>query len=317
MNTKLGTNTVKISRIQELLGYRPSYLLIDRVTVTDDTEFTAIKNVSINEPYFSGHFPDNPVMPGVAQLEAMFQLAVICFRKQRSQRSLIPFLHELRKVKFRNPVIPGDRLEISSRLVSLNDNQIVAKMTSQVGEKISSEAELVIRFYKNSQEIPLSEKVRFPIGYPKMDGVPFNVIDIQKLIPHRFPFVFIDRILYNHTEGGKNTVIGLKNVTFNEPYSLSFIDDFVFLPSSFQIEMIAQTGCVYTLSQPQHRGKSIYFTSIDQASFYRPVIPGDQLFVRATTLIVKEKYGRGEGATFINDELVSEAKIKFAIIERE
>ena len=317
METEPNTKRIIVNDIQELLGFRPPYILVDRITQSDGNEFIGIKNVAVNEPYFNGHFPGNPVMPGVAQLEAMFQMGVICHRKQGPKRFLVPFLRELRKVKFRKPVMPGDRLEIVTQILSLNDHQIVVKMVCRVAQNISSEAELVIEFYEDLQEISISKKVSFPTLNPVEDGHPSNVMEIQKIIPHRSPFVFIDRILYNQTTAdGTNTVIGVKNVTFNEPYSLSHLNEFVFLSSPFQLEMIAQTGCVYTLSQPQHGGKSIYFTSIDKAIFYRPATPGDQLFVRATTLIVKEKYGKGEGATFINDELVSEAKIKFAILER-
>ena len=315
---KLNKKVIEGNEIQESLGFQPPYLLIDRITFSDGgSKAIAIKNVAANEPYFNGHFPGYPVMPGVAQLEAMFQLGTIIHRKETDNIGWMPFLFELRKVKFRKPVIPGDRLEISACILSFSKDHIRVKVVSKVGEGVASEAEMEIQFHKSLKKISGMTETSMPPLNPSEDGNSFNVVSIQDIIPHRFPFVFIDRILYNQVDKeGRSTMIGLKNVTFNERLSLSQFGQVTLLPNTFLIEMIAQVGCIRTLSQPQNQGKFVYFISVDQAKFYQPVLPGDQVYVQAKTLVVKERFGKGEGHIFINGLLVAEANIKFAIIER-
>ena len=315
---KLNEKVLEGSEIQESLGFLPPYPLIDRLTFSDGiSKAIAVKNVAANEPFFNGHFPGYPVMPGVAQLEAMFQLGTIFHRKKTDKIALMPFLYELRKVKFRKPVIPGDRLEICASMVSCNDDHIRIKVVSKVGEEVASEAEMEIQFQENLKKISGKAEIFIPPLNSSEDGNSFNVVSIQDIIPHRFPFVFIDRILYNQVDKeGRSTMIGLKNVTFNEPFSLSKFGKITLLPNTFLVEMIAQVGCVRTLNQPQNYGKFVYFISVDQAKFYHAVFPGDQVYVQAKTLVVKERFGKGEGRIFVNSHLVAEANIKFAIIER-
>ena len=312
------TKLIGVKDIPATLGYRPPYLMIDHVSFSEgEHAVTAIKNVATNEPFFNGHFPGNPVMPGVAQLEAMLQLATIYHRVKTANRSLIPVLYELRKVKFRKTVVPGDQLVIRASVLSLSKDSIDVKVSSLVASDVASEAEMVVKF---CQDLPKladgASEFSLPVLNPSEDGNSFNITDVQTIIPHRSPFVFIDRILYNQVDNeGYSTIIGLKNVTFNEPYSLSYCGQFAFLSNTFQVEMIAQAGCVRTLSQTQHEGKFVYFISIDQAKFYQAITPGDQVYIQATISIVKERFGKGDGRIFVDGKLIAEATIKFAIIE--
>ena len=106
--------TLDILEIQKLLPHRPPFLLIDRVLEVTGDKVRAIKNVTINEPFFAGHFPGHPVMPGVLIVEAMAQAgAVMAIRATNfdPSKSVIYFM-SLDKVKFRKPVVPGDQLEL-------------------------------------------------------------------------------------------------------------------------------------------------------------------------------------------------------------
>ncbi|QPC88710.1 3-hydroxyacyl-ACP dehydratase FabZ [Mesorhizobium sp. NBSH29] len=110
--------TVDINELMQLLPHRYPFLLIDRVIdINGDESAVGIKNVTINEPHFEGHFPGHPVMPGVLIVEAMAQTAgAICIKKNASgDGPTLVYFMTIDKAKFRRPVVPGDRLEIHVR----------------------------------------------------------------------------------------------------------------------------------------------------------------------------------------------------------
>ncbi len=134
-----------IRRILDILPHAYPFVMIDRVIefVSDD-ELRAIKNVTINEPYFVGHFPGNPVMPGVLQVEAMAQAAGIIMLRRVSAEGKIAFFMSADKVKFRRAVIPGDQLEIHVKLTKSRGNRIaMATGECLVAGKVVSSAELM------------------------------------------------------------------------------------------------------------------------------------------------------------------------------
>lgn len=110
-NATLGT--ADIMEVMKLLPHRYPFLLIDKIIDIDgDNSATGIKNVTFNEPHFQGHFPENPIMPGVLIVEAMAQTAgAICARNQGANGHLVYFM-TIDNARFRKPVVPGDRLEI-------------------------------------------------------------------------------------------------------------------------------------------------------------------------------------------------------------
>ncbi len=109
------TKTINIEEIIKMIPHRYPFLLIDRVQdVVPETSATGIKNVTINEPYFPGHFPDKPIMPGVLIIESMAQTAavlVVSGLGTETEGKLVYFM-SVESARFRKPVIPGDRLEI-------------------------------------------------------------------------------------------------------------------------------------------------------------------------------------------------------------
>lgn len=106
--------TLDIDRLLKLLPHRYPFLLVDRIVDIDgDNSATGIKNVTMNEPHFQGHFPEKPVMPGVLIIEAMAQTAgAICLHSLRSEKPSFVYFLTIDEAKFRKPVVPGDRLEI-------------------------------------------------------------------------------------------------------------------------------------------------------------------------------------------------------------
>ena len=137
--------TLDARRILELLPHRYPFVLIDRITETrGNTELTAIKNVTLNEQFFQGHFPGNPVMPGVLQLEAMAQAAGILMLRQIDGEDKLAFFMSADKVKFRRAVKPGDQLQIDVKITKNRDGKIAcAEGTCKVAGKVVSSADLM------------------------------------------------------------------------------------------------------------------------------------------------------------------------------
>ena len=109
---------LNVEDVQKTLIHRYPFLLIDRFLVHDETKARAIKNVTINEPFFQGHFPGKPVMPGVLQIEAMAQASSILVFRQGNFTGKIGYLVAVDKAKFRQPVVPGDVLVIEIELIN-------------------------------------------------------------------------------------------------------------------------------------------------------------------------------------------------------
>jgi UDP-3-O-[3-hydroxymyristoyl] N-acetylglucosamine deacetylase/3-hydroxyacyl-[acyl-carrier-protein] dehydratase len=134
-----------IRRVLDVLPHRFPFVLIDRViSMEGETSLTALKNVSVNEPFFPGHFPGHPVMPGVLQLEAMAQAAGILLLRRGSAEGKVAFFMSADKVKFRKPVVPGDQLIIIATLDKIRGNKLAtAKVECRVADQVVSSAHLM------------------------------------------------------------------------------------------------------------------------------------------------------------------------------
>lgn len=146
LRTVAATEThLDIRRILDILPHAYPFVLVDRVLdIPNEKEIVAIKNVTINEPFFTGHFPGRPVMPGVLQLEAMAQTAGILMLKSVSGEGKVAFFMSANKVKFRQPVTPGDQIEIRVEILKVRAGKLAtAQGRCRVGDKVVSEAELM------------------------------------------------------------------------------------------------------------------------------------------------------------------------------
>jgi len=146
--------TLDVRQILDLLPHRYPFIMIDRVTnIISPDELVALKNITINEPYFMGHFPGHPVMPGVLQLEAMAQAAGILMLRRVSSEGRIAFFMSADKVKFRRAVVPGDQLEVHVKLTKSRGLKIgVAEGTCKVDGKVVSSAELMFTIVDAAEE---------------------------------------------------------------------------------------------------------------------------------------------------------------------
>ncbi len=132
--------------ILKYLPHRYPFLMIDRIVdVVDGKTLTAIKNVTFNEPHFQGHFPENPVMPGVLILEAMAQAGALfaAYTDAASMQDRLVYFMTIDKVRFRKPVVPGDQLRMEMELVKRRKDIWRFMGKAYVGDALVSEAELM------------------------------------------------------------------------------------------------------------------------------------------------------------------------------
>ncbi len=140
---------MQIEEIKEYLPQRYPFLLIDRVVSIDlaNNSIECYKNVSVNEPFFNGHFPNHPIMPGVLIIEAMAQASgILGFKisdKRPDQKNFIYYFAAADRVRFRQPVVPGDCLTLTAQF--MNERKSIWKFfcTAKVNDKIASSAEIV------------------------------------------------------------------------------------------------------------------------------------------------------------------------------
>ncbi|GAW93129.1 3-hydroxyacyl-ACP dehydratase FabZ [Calderihabitans maritimus] len=137
-----------------------------------------------------------------------------------------------------------------------------------------------------------------------------DINEIRKIIPHRYPFLLVDRIV--ELEKGKRA-IGIKNVTINEPFFQGHFPDYPIMPGVLIIEALAQVGAVAILSMPEFAGKIALFAGIDKVRFRRQVMPGDQLRLEVEILKVRGKVGKGFGKALVGEEIAAEGELMFAI----
>lgn len=140
-----------------------------------------------------------------------------------------------------------------------------------------------------------------------------DIREIQKIIPHRYPFLLIDRVV-ELTPNEK--LVAIKNVTVNEEYFVGHFPKEKIMPGVLIVEAMAQAGCVYFYYSKNMQGKElVYYLARVEAKFHHPVVPGDQLRIEVKTVRLLAKAGFLDVKTFVKDKLVAEAEIGFGIKE--
>jgi UDP-N-acetylglucosamine acyltransferase len=145
-----------------------------------------------------------------------------------------------------------------------------------------------------------------------MSPITLDTKEIEKIIPHRYPFLLIDRITI--IEEGKKAV-AIKNITANEPQFTGHFPGNPIMPGVLIMEALAQTGAVLALRTPEGKGKLVLFAGIDGARFKRIVLPGDQLTLEADVLWFKKGVGKMKGVAKVGDQIAAEAELMFAMAD--
>ncbi len=140
-----------------------------------------------------------------------------------------------------------------------------------------------------------------------------DVREIQKIIPHRFPFLMIDKVIELVPN---EKLVALKNVSINEHYFVGHFPEEKVMPGVLILEAMAQAGCVYFYFSKNLQGKNlIYYLAKTTAKFHKPVVPGDQLRIEVETIKLLSKAGFLKATAFVKGEVAAEAEIGFGVKE--
>ena len=143
--------------------------------------------------------------------------------------------------------------------------------------------------------------------------LPLEIQDIKEILPHRYPFLLVDRILELEED---RRVLAVKNVTSNERYFIAGPGGLPTLPATILTEAMAQAGAVLILSKPENRSRLVYFMGIDRVRYRQPVVAGDQLLLRGEVVKLRSKMGHLRGVALVDGKVVCEGQMTFALGER-
>ena len=153
----------------------------------------------------------------------------------------------------------------------------------------------------------------FPF-YFKDDPMLMDVNEIQRIIPHRYPFLLVDSIL--ELEPARR-IVGIKNVSMNEPFFQGHFPGTPVMPGVLIVEAMAQVAAVMVLKEiPDREQKLVLFSGIDRARFRQPVVPGDQIRIVVEVIKMRPRHGKLKAEAYVKDRLVAEAEIFSTIVNR-
>ncbi|MFA6814811.1 MAG: hypothetical protein WCS73_00765 [Lentisphaeria bacterium] len=302
--------TYTYPELSEILQIKSPLLMLDRLTLDQENpKATALKMVSMNEFVFAGHFPGQPVMPGVLQIAAMTQASRMIFEKHFPGDGKT-ILASMRKVKFRKPVQPGMAMYITAEFLDSTENGIYEfRVKNTINQEVASTGIICLTRKDNTKLKPLCDHSEPNPTPENFKGEISDPAEIMKYLPHRLPFLLIDQA-YNLGHDG--TCYGYKNITGNDALMTGSSDGI--FPGYLQIEAGAQLGCAHILKLPGNANKLGVFMSVDEAVFYHQIIPGDRLDITASAEF-GGRFGIAKAQFKVADKIVTETKFKFAIID--
>jgi 3-hydroxyacyl-[acyl-carrier-protein] dehydratase len=143
-----------------------------------------------------------------------------------------------------------------------------------------------------------------------MDQLPFDQTLIQRILPHRYPFLLVDRITAFEPD---KRIVGIKNISRNERYLSHTAGERPALPFTILTEAVAQVGAIMILAKPENREKLIYFMGIERVRYRRPVVPGDVVEIEARVVRLKSRMGVLHGIARVGTEVAAEGTMTFAL----
>jgi len=143
-----------------------------------------------------------------------------------------------------------------------------------------------------------------------MENVVLTNEQIQEIIPHRYPFLLVDKIV----ELTEKSAVGIKNVTANEPQFMGHFPGKPIMPGVLIVEALAQVGAVVVLSMPENKGKLAVFTGIDGFRFKQQVVPGDTLRLEVEMTAFKRVMGKANATAYVGDKVAASGEIMFALV---
>jgi 3-hydroxyacyl-[acyl-carrier-protein] dehydratase len=169
------------------------------------------------------------------------------------------------------------------------------------------------RFYLLTDEVQMISNAQSATDKFVAAGTTMDLNQIMEVLPHRFPFLLVDRVV----EIERERLVAIKNVTVNDAYCAGYLPDAPAMPNTLIVEAMAQAGGILLLLRHQDpKSKLLLFTGIEDAKFWRPVVPGDELRVVAAHLAWRRNAVRMQGTAFVGDERVAEAIVRCMLVDR-
>lgn len=213
-----------------------------------------------------------------------------------------------KKLRYKNEPVRHKLLDLIGDLALIGVPIKAQILAARPGHKAN------VEFAKQIRKLYQQKKLVKKFQYVKKEGVVFDINAIERILPHRYPFLLVDKIIQLEIE---KKVIGVKSVTYNEPFFQGHFPGHPVMPGVLIIEAMAQTGGILLLnSLPDFKDKLVYFMQINNAKFRKTVGPGDQLFLEVELLQKKSKIFTMSGKAYVNDYLVAEADFMAGIVDR-
>ncbi|MDQ7818342.1 MAG: bifunctional UDP-3-O-[3-hydroxymyristoyl] N-acetylglucosamine deacetylase/3-hydroxyacyl-ACP dehydratase [Melioribacteraceae bacterium] len=213
------------------------------------------------------------------------------------------------KLRFRNEPVRHKLLDMIGDLALIGVPIKAQILAARPGHKAN------VEFAKKIRSLYQQKKLVKKYQFVKKEGVVFDANAIQRILPHRYPFLLVDKIIDLELD---KRVIGVKSVTVNEPFFQGHFPGQPIMPGVLIIEAMAQVSGILVLNSfIDPANHLVYFMSINNAKFRKPVVPGDQLILEAEVISKKSKYFSIRGAAYVDNILVAEAEFMGAIINKE
>ncbi len=214
-----------------------------------------------------------------------------------------------KELRFKNEPVRHKLLDLIGDLALIGAPLKAQILAARPGHKAN------VEFAKQVRKLYQQKKLVKKFQFVKKEGVVFDVNAIQRILPHRYPFLMVDKII--HLELDKK-VIGVKSVTANEPFFPGHFPGQPIMPGVLIIEAMAQTGGIMLLnSLGDFQNKLVYFMQINNAKFRKPVVPGDTLYLEVEMANRKSKIFNMKGKAYVNDVLVAEAEFMAGAVDKD
>jgi len=213
------------------------------------------------------------------------------------------------KLRFKNEPVRHKLLDLMGDLALIGTPIKAQILAARPGHKAN------VEFAKKIRSLYQQKKLVKKYQFVKKEGVVLDVNAIQRILPHRYPFLMVDKIIELELD---KKVVGVKSVTVNEPFFQGHFPGQPIMPGVLIVEAMAQVSGILILnSLKDPNDHLVFFMSINNAKFRKPVVPGDQIFLEAEVLTKKSKYFSIKGTAYVNNELVAEAEFVGAIVDKE